>query len=217
MEKKKADLKGAKHGIVEPLVALAVPIDSVKPDPKNPRRHPERNIEAIKRSLVKFGQRKPIVVRESTRTIEAGHGVWQAAKELGWTHIAAVFVNDSDADAKAFAIADNKTTLLGDWEYGFLEEALRELKAAGYDLAVTGFEEDELTVLISGGFMVEDELTTELNVHGEEDGALVGETADRYVVCLSFDSMEAANRWLEENGFEQRIKKGSKTVVVFMD
>jgi len=59
---------------------LAIDIDSVKEDPKNARKHDSANITAIKQSLSTYGQRKPIVVNSETGIIEAGNGLWKAAK-----------------------------------------------------------------------------------------------------------------------------------------
>jgi len=87
--------------IIDSLKPLAVPIDSVKLDSDNARLHPEGNIAVIKRSLEAYGQRKPIVVNGDT--VEAGNGLLQAARELGWEEIAAVFVKD-DPQAAAWIL-----------------------------------------------------------------------------------------------------------------
>jgi ParB-like nuclease domain. len=56
--------------------------------------HPDLNLKAIKKSLEIYGQRKPIVVNKNRGFIEAGNGLFAAAKALGWKEIAVVFVND---------------------------------------------------------------------------------------------------------------------------
>ncbi len=88
--------------IVEPLRSLAVALDSVSPDPANVRLHPPRNLDAIKASLRRFGQRKPVVVNAATRVIEAGSGTWLAARDLSWPTIAAVFVEDDPTTAVGY-------------------------------------------------------------------------------------------------------------------
>ena len=142
--------KGAKaerEKIIEPLRPLAVPIDSVRPDPGNARVHPPRNVEALKRSLSAYGQRKPIVVnRSENNRIIAGNGLWRAAKELGWERIAAVFVEDDPATATGFALMDNQSALLAEWDYAKLEELVSELKSVDFDLELTGFGEDDFAV-----------------------------------------------------------------------
>jgi ParB-like chromosome segregation protein Spo0J len=98
----------------------SVAISSLEAYPTNPRRG---DIEAVKRSLDAFGQRKPIVVRRSDNVVIAGNHTLQAAQALGWDEIAVVWVDDDDVTSKAFALADNRTAELGDYD----EEALADL------------------------------------------------------------------------------------------
>lgn len=106
--------------IIESLKSLAVPIETLKGLPGNPRLG---DVDAVARSLARFGQRKPIVVRKDDGTIIAGNHTWQAAKKLGWTEIAVAFVGDDDVTAQAYALADNRTAELGSYD----EQALIEL------------------------------------------------------------------------------------------
>ena len=92
-----------------------VAIDSLKLDPKNARKHSKKNLDAIANSLKQFGQRKPIVVHNGV--VIAGNGTLEAARSLGWSQIAIVRTpEDWDADtAKAFALADNRSAELAEW------------------------------------------------------------------------------------------------------
>ena len=92
-----------------------VAIDSVHVDPANVRRHPERNLDAIKASLARFGQQKPIVV-DANGVVRAGNGTLEAAKSLGWTKIAIVRTDLANSEATAFSIADNRTAELAEWD-----------------------------------------------------------------------------------------------------
>jgi len=132
--------------IHESLKPLAVSIDSLTPDPSNARKHDKRNIEAIKASLARFGQTKPIVLHSNGTTIIAGNGTWHAAKELGWTEIAAAQTSLDTAEAVAYGIADNKTAELAEWE----DDTLRDLMDALPDdlKLATGFEGDEIAQLL---------------------------------------------------------------------
>jgi ParB-like chromosome segregation protein Spo0J len=134
------------------LARLAVPIRSLRGDDGNVRRHPERNIEAIKHSLAAFGQQAPVVfvVRGGRRVVIKGNGVLAAARELGWKHLAAIGTRLLDNDAKAFAIADNRTTDLSEFDEQLLAAQLQDLEKPGYDLAAAGFSEDELRELLNG-------------------------------------------------------------------
>lgn len=132
--------------IALPLRALAVPIDSLNLDPANARLHDEKNLAAITGSLARFGQRLPIVVQEQGRIVRAGNGRVMAAKALGWSHIAAVVVDESEVEATAFAIADNRSSELAQWDDEALAKLLQSLP--GDALAATGFSDDELAELL---------------------------------------------------------------------
>lgn len=133
--------------IAEQLRPLAVPIDSVNPDAANARKHGEKNMAAIVASLSRFGQRAPIVVQRKGMVVRAGNGRLAAAKSLGWSHIAAVVVDDESVDAVAFAIADNRTAELAEWDKETLASLLDTLPED--DLGVTGFDESDLKDLLS--------------------------------------------------------------------
>jgi DNA modification methylase len=114
--------------IAEQLRPLAMPCSQLLLDPANARRHPEANIEALKGSLRVYGQRKPIVVNRRTGIIEAGNGTLQAALELGWSHLAVVYVDDDPMTASGFSIADNRTAELAEWDRTALDKLLSEIK-----------------------------------------------------------------------------------------
>src|SRR5260370_32219673 len=114
--------------IAEQLRPLAVPCADLQLDPANARRHPEINLDAIKGSLRVYGQRKPIVVNRRTGTIEAGNGTLEAAVALGWSHLAAVFVDDDPMTAAGFTIADNRTAELAEWDREALDKLLGEIR-----------------------------------------------------------------------------------------
>ena len=102
--------------ISEPLQPLAIDIDELHPDPANARKHNVKNIDAIKASLHAYGQRKPVVVQRQGMIVRAGNGTLEAAKALGWTHLAAVVIDEDNATASQFAIADNRTGELAEWD-----------------------------------------------------------------------------------------------------
>jgi DNA modification methylase len=114
--------------IAEPLRPLAVPCSDLMPDPANARRHPEPNLAALQGSLRVYGQRKPVVVNRRTGAIEAGNGTLQAARSLGWSHLAAVYVDDDPMTAAGFSIADNRTAELAEWDREALDKLLSEIQ-----------------------------------------------------------------------------------------
>lgn len=128
--------------IAEGLRGLAVPIDSLHLDPANARAN--HALDRIAASLKAYGQRKPIIAnRLQDGKIEAGNGTWLAAKMLGWTHIAVVFVDDDPATAAAYGIADNRLSELSEWD----KDALGALLPTIEDL-FTGFTEGEIRDLL---------------------------------------------------------------------
>ena len=114
--------------IAEALLGLAVPIDQVEPDPRNARTHSEQNVAAIAASLKRFGQRRPLVANRRNGQIEAGHGLLEAAKTLGWTELAVVWVDDDPRAQSGFSIADNRTAELAEWDNDRLAILLADLR-----------------------------------------------------------------------------------------
>ena len=117
-----------------------VPIASLRFDPDNARTHSPDNVAVLKSSLERFGQRRPIVVWGDL--IIAGNGTARAAKELGWTEL---FVSRVPKDwtvdeARAYAIADNRTAELSVWNSDVLAGQLSQLADVGFDLSAIGFD-----------------------------------------------------------------------------
>ena len=119
---------------------MKISIAQLSLDPKNARKHSARNLEAIAASLLKFGQRKPLVVHRGV--VLAGNGTLEAARSLGWTEIEVSEVpQDWDNDtAKAYALADNRTAELAEWDESELAKQLLELVDHEWDIAELGFE-----------------------------------------------------------------------------
>lgn len=111
-----------RHSIDPALMAWVADIDAMHPYPGNARRH---RVDKIMASLTKHGQRTPIVVQQGTGHILKGNGTWTAAGMLGWTHIAAAFVDVDDARARAYLLDDNLTSDLSANDEMALAELLR--------------------------------------------------------------------------------------------
>lgn len=128
------------------LSLLIVPMRGLREDARNTRHHADRSIDAIAASLEKFSQRKPIVVQRDGMIVRAGNGTLRAARKLGWTEIAAVVVDESDVQATAYAIADNRTAELSDWD---IPQLLQIIEEAKIDLAQfpLGFSDEEFAAL----------------------------------------------------------------------
>lgn len=137
--------------IAAPLLPLAVPVDSLVEDPANARIHGERNLEAIRSSLARFGQRVPIVVQRQGMIVRAGNARLRVARELGWKTIAAVVVDEPAIDAVAYAIADNRTAELSEWDDAALARILDELRNANsetFSLEDVGYSSEKLNEML---------------------------------------------------------------------
>jgi ParB-like chromosome segregation protein Spo0J len=114
-------------------------------DPSNVRKHSRRNLDAIKASLRKFGQQKPIVV-DAKGIVLAGNGTLTAAQELGWTEIQIVRTELEGVEAIMFAIADNRTAELAEWEDDKLNAVLKSLQDEGVDLVDVGYSPEDVKI-----------------------------------------------------------------------
>lgn len=148
---------GKPGGVITKVELL--PIAELHEDPANVRRHPDRNLAAIAASLARFGQQRPILV-DARGIVRAGNGTLAAARSLGWTEIAVVRTGLAGAEATAYAIADNRTAELAEWDEPGLAEMLRSLQSEEDPgiFAATGFADGEVDELLGrlGDDMVPD-------------------------------------------------------------
>jgi DNA modification methylase len=129
-------------GIPDTLAHLAVPIGELVPYGRNARRG---DVAAIAASLEHHGQYRPVVANRRTGEVLAGNHTLAAARQLGWSHIAASWV-DVDADQAArIVLVDNKSNDAAGYDEALLAEILSDLP----DLAGTGFSDDELADLLA--------------------------------------------------------------------
>jgi DNA modification methylase len=122
-----------------------VPCDTLSFDPANLRKHGKKNLDAIKASLRRFGQQKPIVV-DAKGIVLAGNGTLAAAQELGWKEIQIVRTELAGTQATAFGIADNRSAELAEWD-DKLGDVLASLKAEDFPLEDIGFDAADLEEL----------------------------------------------------------------------
>lgn len=122
---------------------LTIPIDQLIPDPANARKHSEKNLDAVKGSLAKFGQQMPIVI-DAANVVIAGNARLVAAKALGWTEIKCVRSSLDKVMAAAYGVADNRTGELAEWDDEALAKILTSLKNDNFDLDAIGFDHEDL-------------------------------------------------------------------------
>jgi len=135
-----------------------VEIDELIPYVNNPKQHPPEQINLIASSIKEFGFINPIIVDKQNEII-AGHGRLLAAKKLGLKKVPILRAEHlTPAQVKAYRIADNKLTELGEWDSELLRIELEELREEEFDLELTGFDLGEIDELLEGlNFLEEQE------------------------------------------------------------
>jgi hypothetical protein len=129
-----------------------LPIADLKPNPRNARRHPTKQLHQIAASIREFGFNSIVVIDEDG-VILVGHGRVEAAKLASLTTLPVLRITHLTAEQKVgFSLADNKIALNSDWDMEQLALLWRELSAMelNFDLEVTGFETAEIDLLIDG-------------------------------------------------------------------
>lgn len=128
--------------------AVYVAIDSLVPWDRNPRKN-DTAIPAIAKSIERFGFATPIVARQADGRIIAGHTRWAAAKELGLTEVPVRYVDLTDEEATALALADNKLGEIAEWNDAELVEVLRSLQDSDVGLSDLGWDDTELAAFLA--------------------------------------------------------------------
>lgn len=125
-------------------------LDTLIPYARNARTHSDEQVAQIAASIREFGFTNPVLV-DGEGGIIAGHGRVLAARRLGLTEVPVIRLDYmSEAQKRAYIIADNKLALNAGWDDELLALELGELNDLGLDLAITGFAEDELAALRLG-------------------------------------------------------------------
>ena len=122
-------------------------IDELIPYENNAKIHGPDQIEQLRRSLRQFGFVSPVLIDED-RNLIAGHGRVEAARAEGMTEVPYVTVSDlTEAQRRAYIIADNRLTEAGVWDAGRLKLELQELQALKFDTGLTGFTMAEVETI----------------------------------------------------------------------
>ena len=115
-------------------------LSELKPYNNNAKIHTENQVKMICDSIREFGFLSPILV-DKDKNIIAGHGRVMAAEKLGFGSVPGIYVEGlTDAQRRAYILADNRLTELGKWDLGLIEEELTDLKISGFNIELTGFE-----------------------------------------------------------------------------
>ena len=208
----------------EPLAVEFVAVGDLRLDPENARSHNAESIAAVARSLERFGQRKPVVATRAGVVI-AGNGTLTAARELGWEHVAVAYTDLEGDEARAFAIADNRTAELSAWSpsalasffdtadegepaaLGFTAGDVEKFQGLAFaqDLGEISEEGEQLSARDALAENSRDQYTADDAAQGIE------RVAANFTIALAFDSgdhesfQRAITRWREENPGETSL------------
>ena len=119
-----------------------IDVHKLQPNPKNPNKHPDRQVELLAKIIDYQGQRSPVVVSKRSGFIVKGHGRLAAIKKLGWDK-AAVDYQDYESEAQEFAdmIADNKIAELAEHDDNIMIEGIKEIQIDDFELlGLDGFD-----------------------------------------------------------------------------
>jgi ParB-like chromosome segregation protein Spo0J len=126
-----------------------IPVETLIPYARNSRTHSDEQVAQIAASIREFGFTNPVLIDEHDGII-AGHGRTIAARKLGMKEVPCIRLTHlSETQRRAYVIADNKLALNAGWDEQMLALELKALEEMDFDLALTGFESDELDALLS--------------------------------------------------------------------
>lgn len=190
------------------------PTDRLVPYNRNPRTHSPEQVDKIAASIVEFGFLNPILVDTSDGII-AGHGRLVAAKKLSLPVVPVVVLDHlTEAQKRAYVIADNKLALDAGWDEGILAAEMHALNSERFDLALTGFDDDELDELLAP---LEDE--EEETAGGGEEADAVPQEAKRRVTRLGDVWQIGHHRLLCGDSADKqdiaRLMNGEKAALLF--
>ncbi len=132
------------------LIVETVPLAELLPYATNARTHSDEQVAQIAASIVEFGFVNPVLMDEAGVLI-AGHGRVLAAKKLGLDVAPAIRLGHlTEAQARAFRLADNQIALNAGWDAAMLRTELLDLKSIGFDMNLVGFSQADLAAMMAG-------------------------------------------------------------------
>lgn len=179
-----------------------VPVAELKPNPRNPNTHPQRQVELLAKNIRYFGWRQTITVSKRSGLIVSGHGRLMAAKHLGVEVVPVDFQDFADDnDELAVLVADNRLAELSTVDLNELEKIAGEWKAADFDTILAGFEPADLDALLNP----KDDSDDEDGDHEEEhDKSEVTVAVGLYRFRITQDEFIAwSDRVKQDSGFDK--------------
>lgn len=172
------------------------------PYARNSRTHSDEQVAQICASIKEFGFTNPVLI-DGEGVIIAGHGRTMAAQRLDMKEVPCLrLAHLTDAQKKAYVIADNKLALNAGWDDEMLAIELKELNAEDFDLSLTGFDDDELAALLAEA--VEEGLTDEDSVPDAPETPVTVEgdvwvLGNHRLMCGDSTSIDAVDKLMDGN------------------
>ena len=150
-----------------------VEIEALRPYERNAKQHGKEQVERIARSIRELGFLSPCLIDQDLNVI-AGHGRILAAKTIGMETVPCVFVEGlTEEQRKAYILADNRLTELGEWDMDLVQQELAALADCDFDISITGFDtdlrfDDSMAKITDDGW-------TDAEVYAEEPRSRIGD------------------------------------------
>lgn len=181
-----------------------VSIDTLIPYANNSRTHSDAQVAQIAASIKEFGWTNPILI-DGSKGIIAGHGRLLAARKLGYTEVPTIELSDlTEAQKKAYVIADNKLALNAGWDEEILKVEIEALKELNFDVDLLGFNSKELQELLDDKKNGDNVYTQKAEAPTYEPSDLKPNVKDLYDDSKAFEIIEkikAANLPQAEKDF----------------
>jgi len=169
-------------------------VNDLVPYANNPRTHSEKQVTQVASSIKEFGFNNPILIDEG-KSIIAGHGRLAAAKKLGLESVPTITLEGlTEAQRKAYVIADNKLTENSEWDYDLLAVEIERLAELDIDLSLTGMDEIELAKMFD---QPADNVVKELDY---------AESFSVVVECSDESEQEKIFNRLDSEGYKCRVQ-----------
>ncbi len=133
--------------LLRDLEVRMLPLAKLKSWKENPRQNAGA-VDALRKSIQSYGFNVPIICDRKLRIL-AGHTRRKAAQKLGMKNVPVIAVDLNDMEGDAFALADNQTASIANWDMTSLAKALRKLEKSAQDLSSIGFSEQQLEALLT--------------------------------------------------------------------
>ncbi len=198
-----------------------VKINELNPAKYNPRvtlKPGDKEWEALKNSIERFGVATPLVVNKATMTLISGHQRLNVLKNNGIDEVEVVLIDADDEKEKLLNIALNKID--GEWDYQKLEALFDEILED--DIKFTGFDTEELAKLFDSELQVLDVEDGETEIEPEQDYKTIEKTQEQelekpFTVYLSFSTKETAEKWLSDRKIERDFAGAARNITIRME